>query len=187
MVSYEIFSKTKVLVIVNLSFLEKFSKPCISFPNALSVLNFMEIDLRVTLAGLKTAGNIPMEKDKLHITARCLDIWLWTRNKTLVEILLGKRDLLIMEGDIILPVLSLLVAVTMKDPLFFVNKKLLNDLLENLIFWLSSLSNWCWKVIERIWDCNWVTDVFFIIPDYGSYAIIAFCFIETRDLIPTPT
>ena len=56
-------------------------------------------------------GNIPVEKDKLHIVGRCLDIWSWTRCKILVGILLGSQDLLILRVDITLQISSLFVAV----------------------------------------------------------------------------
>ena len=88
----------------------------------------------ITLAVFKIVGNIPVEKDKLHIVARCLDIWSWTRCKILVGILLGPQDLLILRDDIILQISPLFVAVITKKSLFFVDKKLLNDLFENLIF-----------------------------------------------------
>ena len=88
----------------------------------------------ITLAVFKIVGNIPVEKDKLHIVARCLDIWSWTRYKILVGILLGPQDLLMLRDDITLQISSLFVAVIMKESLFFVDKKLLKDLFENLIF-----------------------------------------------------
>ena len=88
----------------------------------------------VTLAVFKIVGNFPLEKDKLHIVARCLDIWSWTRYKILVGILLGLQDLLILKDDIILRVSSLFVAVIMKESLFYVEKKLLKNLFENLVF-----------------------------------------------------
>ena len=56
----------------------------------------------ITLAVFKIVGNIPVEKDKLHIVARCLDIWSWTRYKILVGILLGPQDLLMLRDDITL-------------------------------------------------------------------------------------
>ena len=49
--------------------------------------------MAITLAVFKIVGNIPVEKDKLHIVARCLDIWSWTRCKILVGILLGSHYL----------------------------------------------------------------------------------------------
>ena len=48
--------------------------------------------------------------------------------------LLGPQNLLILRDDIILQISSLFVAVIMKESLFFVDKKLLKDLFENLIF-----------------------------------------------------
>ena len=56
----------------------------------------------ITLAVFKIVGNIPVEKDKLHIVARCLDVWSWTRCKILVGILLGPQDLLMLRDDITL-------------------------------------------------------------------------------------
>ena len=47
----------------------------------------------ISLAVFKIVENIPVEKDKLHIVARCLDIWSWTRCKILVGILLGSHYL----------------------------------------------------------------------------------------------
>ena len=83
---------------------------------------------------LQIVGNIPVEKDKLHIVARWLDIWSWTMCKILVEILLGPQDLWMLRDDITLQISSLFVVVIMKESLFFVDKKLLKDLFENLIF-----------------------------------------------------
>ena len=91
--------------------------------------------MKITLAVFKIVGNrnIPVEKDKLHIVARCLDILSWISCKILVGILLGSQDLLMLR-DITLQIFSLFVAVIMKESLFFVDKKLLKDLFENLIF-----------------------------------------------------
>ena len=72
---------------------------------------------------LKIVGNMLVEKYKLHIVARCVDISSWTRCKFLVGILLGPQDL-IMLRDITLQISSF-VAVIMKEPLIFVYKKLL--------------------------------------------------------------
>ena len=72
---------------------------------------------------LKIVGNMLVEKYKLHIVARCVDISSWTRCKFLVGILLGPQDL-IMLRDITLRISSF-VAVIMKEPLIFVYKKLL--------------------------------------------------------------
>ena len=88
----------------------------------------------ITLTVFKIVGNISVEKYKLHIVARCLDIWFWTRCKILVGILLGPQDLLMLRDDITLQISSLFVVVIMKESLFFVDKKLLKDLFENLIF-----------------------------------------------------
>ena len=88
----------------------------------------------ISLAIFKIVGNIPVEKDKLIIVARYLDIWSLTRCKILVGILLGPQDLLLLRNDIILQISSLFVAVITKESLFFADKKLLNDLFENLIF-----------------------------------------------------
>ena len=54
--------------------------------------------------------------------------------KILVWMLLRPQNLLILRDDIILQISSLFVAVIMKESLFFVDKKLLKDLFENLIF-----------------------------------------------------
>ena len=91
--------------------------------------------MKITLAVFKIVGNrnTPVEKDKLHIVARCLDILSWISCKILVGILLGPQDLLMLR-DITLQIFSLFVAVIMKESLFFVDKKLLKDLFENLIF-----------------------------------------------------
>ena len=88
----------------------------------------------ITLAVFKIVGNISVEKYKLHIVVRCLDIWSWTRCKILVGILLGPQDLLMLRDDITLQISSLFVVVIMKESLFFVDKKLPKDLFENLIF-----------------------------------------------------
>ena len=69
----------------------------------------------ITLAIFKIVGNIPVEKDKLHNVAKCLDIWSWTRCKILVGILLGPQDLLMLSDDITLQISSLFVAVIMKE------------------------------------------------------------------------
>ena len=89
--------------------------------------------MRITLAVFKIVGNFPVEKDKLHILARCSDIWSWTRCKILVGILLGPQDLLMLRY-ITLQISSLFVAFIMKESLFFADKKILKDLLENWIF-----------------------------------------------------
>ena len=96
----------------------------------------------ITLAVFEIVGNILVEKDKLHIVARCLDIWSWIRCKILVGILLGPQDLSIFRDDSILQISTMFVAVIMKDSLFFVNKKLRKDLFENLIFdWTVSATD----------------------------------------------
>ena len=124
----------------------------------------------VTLAVFKIVGNISVEKDKLHIVARCLDIWYWTRCKLLAGILLGPQDLLMLRDDITLQISSLFVAVIMKESLLFVDKKLLKDLFENLTFdWTVSaidvnlqlrLGHWCifchfW--LGMLWHCFYVS------------------------------
>ena len=89
----------------------------------------------ITLTVFKIVGNIPVEKDKLHIDAILLHIvgsWIWC--KILVEILLASQDLLMLRGNITLQISSLFVAFIMEEPLFSVDKNLLNDLFENLIF-----------------------------------------------------
>ena len=72
----------------------------------------------MTLAVFKIVGNIPVEKDKLHIVVRCLDIRSWTRCKILVGILLGPQDLLISRDDIISQLSSLFAAVIIKVIVF---------------------------------------------------------------------
>ena len=72
----------------------------------------------ITLAVFKIVGNIPVEKDKLHIVAKCLDIWSWKRCKILVGILLGPQDLLLLTDDITLQIYSLFLAAVMKQSLF---------------------------------------------------------------------
>ena len=75
----------------------------------------------ITLTVFKIVGNIPVEKDKLHIDARLLHIvWSWTWCKILVEIPLASQDLLMLRGNITLQISSLFVAVIMKEPLFSV-------------------------------------------------------------------
>ena len=87
----------------------------------------------ITLAIFKLVGNSPVEKDKLHIVPRCLDIWSWIRCKILVGILLRPQELDRWRNDVIFKIFSLLAAFVMKEWLFFVNKKLLKDLFEILI------------------------------------------------------
>ena len=133
MVCWEIFSKTKLFVVKDLSLLRRFNKSAvISFSKILSILENREIGLYVdasslksflwmgiTLAAFKLVGNIPVEKDKLLIVARCLDIWPWTRRKILVGILLGPQYLLMLRDDITFQIYSWFVAVIMKESLFF--------------------------------------------------------------------
>ena len=52
--------------------------------------------MAITLAVFKIVGNIPVEKDKLHIVARCLDFDLWQDVKKLLD----PQDLLILRDDI---------------------------------------------------------------------------------------
>ena len=66
----------------------------------------------ISFAVFKIVGNKPVDEVKLHIVARCLDIWSWTRCKILV----GIQDLLILRDDIVLQISSLFVAVIMKGP-----------------------------------------------------------------------
>ena len=56
----------------------------------------------ITLVVFKIVGNIPVVKDKSQTVARWLDIWSWTRNKTLVGMLLDTQDVLVLRDDIIL-------------------------------------------------------------------------------------
>ena len=136
----------------------------------------------ITLPVFKLAWNIAVEKDKLHIVARCLDIWFWTECKILVRILLGPQELLILRDYIILQTSSLFLEVFMKELLLFVEKKTSEGFVWKLYFWLNSHNNWSKKVIENLDDCDWVIDVFFIISDYNVSLIL--CFIDTRNSIP---
>ena len=61
--------------------------------------------------------------------------------------LLVLQDLLMLRDDIILLISSLFVAVFMEESFYFIDKKLLNDLLENLSFGLT--------VSESIYDFDW--------------------------------
>ena len=138
-----------------MSFLKKFNESTvISLFEILLILDNREIDLQldnsslesflwmgITLALFKIVGNIPVEKGKSHIVARCLDIWSWK-------------------------ISALLVAVIMKESFFFIDKKLLKDLFETLIlteqsqqlmwksywkyFWLR-LGHWCIFHHFRLW------------------------------------
>ena len=65
----------------------------------------------ITLAVFRIAGKTPVENDKLQIVARWLDIWSCRRCKTLVGMLLGPQDLLVLRDDIILYISSLFVEV----------------------------------------------------------------------------
>ena len=58
--------------------------------------------MEITLAVFKIAGKTPVENDKLQIVARWFDIWSWRKCKTLVGILLGPQDLLLLRDDITL-------------------------------------------------------------------------------------
>ena len=118
----------------------------------------------------KILGNIPVEKDKLHTVARCLDIWSWKRHKISVGILLGPQGLLILR-DILL-YYFFFICSSYYESLFFVDKKTSKRFVWKLNFLLNSLSNWCEQVIESICDCDWVIDVFFIISDYGWHVIV---------------
>lgn len=61
--------------------------------------------------------------------------------------LLVLQDLLMLRDDIILLISSLFVAVFMEESCYFIDKKLLNDLFENLSFGLT--------VSESICDFDW--------------------------------
>ena len=121
---------------------------------------------------LHIVENIPVEKDKLHIVARCLDIWPWTRCKILVGILLGPQDLLMLRDNITFQISFWFVAVIMKEPLFFCWQKVFEGFVWKLNFWLTSLSNWCEKVIESTCNWDWVVGAVFVISDYGWCAIV---------------
>ena len=56
----------------------------------------------IILAVFRKAGKTPVENDKLQTVARWFDIWSCRRCKTLVTILLGRQDLFVLRGDIIL-------------------------------------------------------------------------------------
>ena len=136
----------------------------------------------ITFPVFKLVWNIPVEKDKLYIVARCLDIWYWTGCKILVRILLGPQELLILRDYIILQTSSLFLEVFMKELLLFVEKKTSEGFVWEFYFWLNSRNNWCKKVIENLEHCDWVIDVFFIISDYSVSLILGF--IDTRNSIP---
>ena len=103
----------------------------------------------ITLAIFKLVGNSPVEKDKLHIVPRCLDIWSWIRCKILVGILLSSQELERWRNDVIFKIFSLLTAFFMKEWLFFVNKKLLKDLFEILISTArKTVYAKCWNIME---------------------------------------
>ena len=111
----------------------------------------------ITLAVFKIAGNIPVEKDKLHIVSRYLDFDLWQD----IKILLG--PILILRDDIFCKFFSLFVAVIMKESLFFDDKKLQKDFFENVIF------DW---TVPAIYVS---VKVFFIISENG-WCVIVFMF-----------
>ena len=137
---------------------------CISFSKILSILDNREIGLqldgsslesflwmRITLPVFKLVWNIPVEKDKLHIVARYLDIWFWAGCKILVRILLGPQELLILRDYIILQISSLFLEVIMKELLLFVEKKTSEGIVWKLDFWLNSHNNWCKKSYWKSW------------------------------------
>ena len=88
----------------------------------------------ITLTVFKIVRNIPVEKNNLYIGARYLDILFWRRCKILVAILSASTDLIILRDDITLQIYFLFVTVIMKESLLFVDKKLLKDLFENVVF-----------------------------------------------------
>ena len=88
----------------------------------------------ITLAVFGIAGKTPVENDKLQIVARWFDIWSWRMCKSLVGILLGLQDLLLLRNFIILEISSLFVEVIKKESFISDDKNFLNDLFENLIF-----------------------------------------------------
>ena len=88
----------------------------------------------ITLAVFRIAGKTPVENDKIQIVASWFDIWSWRKCKTLVEILLGPQDLLLLRDDVILHISCLFVEVIKKETLISDDKKILNDLFDNLIF-----------------------------------------------------
>ena len=54
----------------------------------------------ITFAVFRIAGKAHAENDKLQIIAGSFDIWSWGGCKTLVAILLGPQDLLLLRDDI---------------------------------------------------------------------------------------
>ena len=124
---------------------------CFSFSKNLSILDNRKIGLqldnsslesclwiRITLAFFKIVGNIPGEKDKLDIVAKCLHIWYWTRWKISVGILLGPQNLLILKDEIILEISSLFVAA-MTKVVVFCWEKTSKGFVRKFDLWLS---NW---------------------------------------------
>ena len=118
-------------------------------------------------------------RERLHIVARCLDIWSWTRCKVLVGMLLGPQDLLILRDDIILQISSLFVAVDRKESLFFVDKKLPKDLFENLKLKNSAIDAKIYLKYLWLWLGPWCIFYHFWLW------MVCHCFliIDTRDLI----
>ena len=55
----------------------------------------------ITMAVCRKAGKSPVENNKLQIVAKWFDICSW-RCETLVRILLGAQDILVLRDDIIL-------------------------------------------------------------------------------------
>ena len=106
----------------------------------------------ITMTIFRKAEKSPVEHNKLQIVAKWLDICYW-RCKTLVGILLGAQDLLVLRDDIIFLIPSLSVEVIIKYLFISDGKKFLNDLLENLIFELTISVTEVKKFIKSI--CNW--------------------------------
>ena len=68
----------------------------------------------IAMTVFRKAEKNPVENNKLQIVAKWFDICSW-RCKSLVGILLGAQDLLVLRDDIILLISSLSVEVFMKE------------------------------------------------------------------------
>ena len=94
----------------------------------------------ITLTVFRIGGKTPVENDKIQIVAGWFDIWPWRKCKTLVGILLGPQDLLLLRDDVTLHISYLFVEVIKKWTLISDDKKILNDLFGNLVFdWTISI------------------------------------------------
>ena len=133
------------------------------------------------MAVFKIVENIPVEKDKLHIVARCFDIWSWTRCKILVGILLGPQDLLLLRDDIFCK-FTLYLWQLMKESFFLLIKNSWRICLKP--WFLTEQSQqlmWTiyWKYLQLWWG-HWC-----ILHHFWLWMVChCFCFIVTRDSIP---